>query len=436
MRLEVSNKQLSIFDGQQEDSESYFASKRDWSASKHRIMLRYIQAFCYNLGGTESFQSPYLNYVDGFAGTGSYGKGLGIEDFVGSSNFWKKHSDRFSNTDGSPLIALRCAQIFKEENRVDLRCFFTEAKKKFNEQLRENCKSLGEGLFYKVYEPQTFEEALPKIMLDLENYPTLFFLDTFGVVGFTFEHICSIADYVSQYKGELFFLYHNIQVARHAGKTTGKSDEPRTQQANENYAENLTTLLGPASDDVWRPKWRELRGQPQQFEKWLLEYFKYRIRSETRFKGVVSFEIKETYHDARPQYHLVACSNHPQKAFGYFLNEFACEENRLLFFGKDKAENVLKFLEKEWTRTNKERIAEIKPKVIEILQKENRSWISFEDTITSIILKVDTFGYLKRTQYYRDILIPLHKEGVIEVKDLGAKGEPTLKSKLRIVQSY
>ena len=168
--------QLCLFSQNPEDSENFFTRKREWSASKHRILLRYIQSYCYNLGGDKGYQSKYINYVDGFAGTGKYGEGIGIEDFVNNSHFWaSKYKHKFDNTDGSPLIALKCAQIFSQEERVTLRCFFIEARKTFNKQLEQNCHAIGDGLFYKIYEPKTFEAAFPKLMGDLNTYPTLFF---------------------------------------------------------------------------------------------------------------------------------------------------------------------------------------------------------------------------------------------------------------------
>ena len=57
----MSVKQLSLFDQQPEDSNKFFTRKRPWSAAKHRIMLRYIQAHCYNLGGSKPYQSKYIN---------------------------------------------------------------------------------------------------------------------------------------------------------------------------------------------------------------------------------------------------------------------------------------------------------------------------------------------------------------------------------------
>ncbi len=427
--------QLSLFDQQPDDSNNFFNRKRDWSAAKHRILLRYIQAHCYNLGGSKSYQSRYINYVDGFAGTGKYGEGIGIEDFVKDSKFWaNKYKHEFENTDGSPLIALKCARLFHQEERVNLRCFFVEAKPSFNKELKENCQVLGRELFYKIYNPKTFEAAFSEVMKDLNNYPTLFFLDTFGVKGVTFDQICSIGNYVRQNKGELFLLFHNIQVARHAGQSTTSSKKIQMQKAAETYAQNLTALLGLDSERDWKPKWLELKDKPQSFERWALEYFKDRMRKESGFRGVTSFEIKETYSDSRPQYSIVVGSNHPEKAFGEFLNEFVWEEERLLFFQENKANNIQEFLQKEWENENKRRIEKIKPECIKILRAIRPNWISFKDAITEIILGITDIGRLKRTQYYNEILASLYKEGMLEIRNPGSKKPYTLDTELRIVE--
>ena len=117
-------------------------------------------------------------------------------------------------------------------------------------------------------------------------------------------------------------LFHNIQVARNAGQYKTTYPNFKEQQTAESFIKNLTNLLGVDSDMDWKPKWLELKDQPQEFERWALEYFKERMRKEGGFKGVTSFEIKETYNDIRPQYSIVVGSNHPEKAFGYFLNNF------------------------------------------------------------------------------------------------------------------
>lgn len=130
--VESESKQLNLFNQSNEpnDSVDFFNRKRSWSASKHRIMLKYIQSFCYNLGGNKPYQSKILNYIDGFAGKGKYDEGIGIKKFIDNSDFWNKHKNFFSDTDGSPLIALKCANLFQEEDRVNLRCFFLKPRKK------------------------------------------------------------------------------------------------------------------------------------------------------------------------------------------------------------------------------------------------------------------------------------------------------------------
>lgn len=434
-------KQLSLFSDDSDKVEKFFNRKRIWSAAKHRILLRYIQAHCYNLGGEKKYQSPYINYVDGFAGTGKYNEGIGIEDFLNNSKFWlsqfQKYKHNIEDTDGSPLIALKCAKIFSEEKRVNLRCFFVEQSKKANHQLQQNCQAFSEDLTYKIYEPQPFSDALSEILADLQqdNYPTLFFLDTFAVKGLTFEHICKIGNYISHSKGELFFLFHNRQIARNAGQSTITSSEHRIQKAATTYNQHLTALLGLDSENLWKRKWHELKNQPQEFEKWALEYFKERIRKQTQFKGVTSFEIKEMYNDSRPQYSIIVCSNHPEKAFAAFLNEFVWDEERLLFFQEDKTKQFSRPLEKAWDNENTRRIVEIESKMIELLKAINQDneWISLDKAVTRIILEIPELGFLKRS-HYRDILIKLWKNGILDLRKPGKKKPYTWNSEIKFLE--
>jgi three-Cys-motif partner protein len=427
------SEQLSIFNQSNEpnDSVDFFKKKRLWSASKHRIMLKYIQSFCYNLGGKQPYQSKILNYIDGFAGKGKYDEGIGIKEFIDNSNFWKKHKNFFSDTDGSPLIALKCANLFQEEDRVNLRCFFSEANKKINRTLRENCQNIeniNKNLEYKIYEPQSFSKSFSSIMEDIEKYPSLFFLDAFAVKGLNFLEITQICDYLNKYKGELFLLFNNRAVARHAGQFTVKSNSDRTIKAAETYTQNLTDLLG---NDSWKDEWQQLKNYPLQFENWALNYFKNQLLYRSLIKGVTSFEVKESYDDTRPQYSIVVCSNHPQKAFGEFLNDFIAEENKLLFH-KETNENIENFLDAEWNRDILQKRRNVKNRVIEILAQKGSKSIILDDAITHLILKYDELGYLKRKQY-REIMIELYHEGKFSAENLGNKNQLTLKSKIKVV---
>ncbi|MEM9906370.1 MAG: three-Cys-motif partner protein TcmP [Cyanobacteria bacterium P01_D01_bin.44] len=432
-------KQLNLLESYQGSENNFFYRKRSWSAAKHRIILRYIQAYCYTLGGSKVYQSNRINYIDGFAGTGVYDEGIGIEDFTNQSKFWKRYQINFDDKDGSPIIALKLARAFKEENRVNLSCFFSEAKKSNHEKLTKNCLSIGDGLDYKIYECQTFRKVFPTLMEDLGSYPAIFFIDTFGVKGFEFEQIKDIGKYLSENKGELFLLFHNRQIARHAGHLTTTSNDPKSLKASETYMKNLTNFLGPSSEHDWQEKWMQLKDKPQSFEKWALAYFCQRIVSETQVNGIASYEIKEKYDDVRPQYSIVVCSNHPRKAFGDYLNDFFADENRLLFFRENSILNLTDFLDSEWNKQTVRQKMEVKSKIKGFINGNIFQWRELKDVVTSVILEFGKqeygLGYLKRSEY-KELIDELFQEGEIEGKELGRNNNIKYNSLIRMTQEY
>lgn len=417
------------------EANQFFLRKRSWSATKHRVVLRYLQSFCFNLGGTGKGKSKYLNYVDGFAGAGQYDEGIGIEDYINSSNFWKRYGSVFLDTDGSPLIALKMARIFEEESRVGLRCFFSEANHKNFKKLEDSCRPFDSTIKPVLYR-SAFSSILPDILKNLDGYPTLFFLDTFGVKDLAFEEILRLSRYVSTYRGELFLLFHNISVARHAGQSTAKSDNPRMLKAADTYSNNLTSLLGPNSESIWKPKWLELQKEEQGFEKWALDYFIDRLQAETPFKGVAAFPIKEQYSDPRPQYHIVVCSNHPKKAMGAFLNEIVYQEEKFLFYESDKDGLIRNFLENEWKREEARRINTSREIVKRWMRENGKTWITVEDALESmisdIILNSKSIGFLGRPSY-RKIVYELCSSGFLQVRELGRGNKPVGKSRIRFI---
>ena len=423
--------QLNLFDDDRDKSKKrFFDRKRSWSASKHRIVLRYIQSFCY----TQAGHTGFVNYVDGFAGSGKYDEGIGIEDFVKSSNFWKRYEIDLNNTDGSPLIALKLSKCFSLEGRLNLRCFFVEKDRRTNQILQENCQAIDLDSLCKIYPPRDFEQLLDSIIQDLQEHPTIFFLDTFGVKGVSFETIGQIAKYATSNRGELFLLFHNRSVARAAGQSTPSTEDERMLKAAKTYSKGLTDLLGRNSEDIWQSKWLELKNESQEFEKWALNFFKRQISLQTSFRGVSSYAIKETYQDIRPQYHIVVCSNFPQKAFGEFLNESFCDEDKLLFYQVDPSGENKQFLDKEWKREEQRRLDEVKPCIISYLKRYDDCWIELKELTTEIILeiaKVHSLGILKRS-VYRDLLIEFYREGLLEAQELGSKGKPTWKSRVKV----
>lgn len=417
-------------------SEEFFTRKRTWSAAKHRIVLRSLQAFCYNLGGAAPQKHPTLNYVDGFAGAGSYDAGIGIEQFIKGSSFWKRYSANFSDKDGSPLIALKMAQLFREENRVHLKCFFSEAKKENYDKLRKKCTEVGPGLEYEIFGPQTFSTALPEILNKLHNRPTFFFLDTFGVKGVTFPEIQRIARYVSKNKGELFLLFHNRQVARHGGQSTARSSDTRISKASETYSKNLTLLLGDDSEHHWKLMWKQFKekNQGQAFENWALNFFVDKLQRETLFNGVSSFPIRENYSDTRPQYHIITCSNYPKKALGEFINEFVFKEDELLFWGIDKSGSSIKFLTKAWDKEIEKRVDKSQPLIEQWLTTNCQSWKIIDDVLAEmvidLILSTKEVGFLGKP-IYRQVIYSLCTSNFLEFNNPGRQGNPVGSSRIR-----
>lgn len=415
--------QLSLFNPESQGQATFFGKKRKWSTAKHRIMLKFIQGFAYKFGRT-------INYVDGFAGDGRYDEGFGLEDFIKESKFWNKHGDFFKDTDGSPLIALKCAKIFKDENRLELRSFFSELSRDTNQTLRKNCEDFctDSDIYYRVYDSSKFNLVLPKILEDLCEHPSIFFLDPFGVKGVTFNDIAQAANYVSQYKGEVFLLFNNRAVARNSGHYKEDSQlykDEKDLKSSQTYNEHLTNLLGPNSEVVWQEHCIKYRDIPQKFERWALDFFKLQLKQYTQFKGVTSYEIKESYND-RPQYSIVVGSNHPQSAFGDFLNEFFHQEEKRLFYEVDVAGSNTRFMDQEWNKQEQGRIEEVSERVLAILEN-TKEWITVKDLITEIILEIEQVGFLSR-KTYRNFIEMYFNENKLVAKNLGRNEKLTLNS--------
>ena len=328
------------------------------------------------------------------------------------------------------MIALKCATLFKEEGRLDLRSFFAEAKPELNQALHLHCQTISRDIEYRIYEPLHFDSVLPLIMQSLHEFPTVFFLDPFGVKGMTFEHILQVADYVNRNKGEVFLLFNNRAVARNAGHLKSSYKDDSDFKSSQTYIQHLTNLLGPESKSIWQEKYLQCKDIPQSFEQWALDFFKSQIKKYSNFKGVTSCEIKESYAD-RPQYSIVVGSNHPSSAFGEFLNEFFHKEDKLLFDETDitGSQSHSKFLEQQWLKEQAKRSDSISYEVKQILEN-TKPWMSLDDLITELILKIDRIGYLNR-RAYRDFIENYYKEGLIVAKNLGKKGLLTLNSQVK-----
>ncbi len=129
----------------------FFKELREWSSRKLNIIQKYLDGFSRILG--TSSQTMY--YVDGFAGKGIYGNGK----------------------EGSPV---RAAKLAISSYPQKLFCINVEQDPDNFADLTEQTQAFCHVV--KNY-PGTFSSNVNKILNDISCFPSLFFLDDFGVQG-------------------------------------------------------------------------------------------------------------------------------------------------------------------------------------------------------------------------------------------------------------
>lgn len=138
-------------------SEVFFDEMKEWSATKLRILEKYIAAYMSIRG--RSHRCIY--YIDGFAGAGVYGNGPDISY-------------------GSPVRIAKIAQEASERlPPSQLRCIFTELRGDNFQKLSNSIENAG---FANVeIRHGAFLDQLPTILTTIGRAPAIFFIDPFGV---------------------------------------------------------------------------------------------------------------------------------------------------------------------------------------------------------------------------------------------------------------
>ncbi|HUS59907.1 MAG TPA: three-Cys-motif partner protein TcmP [Nevskiaceae bacterium] len=113
--------------------------------------------------GHKNFKTAY--YIDCFAGRGKY------------------HKDAKPNSvNGSPLIALNCAEFFQKKfsGEVKLKCIFVETKKKYVVDLQKFCQQYRGIVDFSIRHADINDE-INSIFKEVGNNATLFFVDPWGL---------------------------------------------------------------------------------------------------------------------------------------------------------------------------------------------------------------------------------------------------------------
>lgn len=181
-------------------SQEFFGELREWSERKLKILEGYLDPFVKVLGSHP--KSPFVYYVDAFAGAGLYRNG----------------------EEGSAIRAAKLAQQYQLQRKLyRLKCINVEADKENFTNLSANTAEYGE-LVQNL--PGTFAENISNILSVIAGSPALFFLDPFGVKGIDWALIRQII-----YRGDITDLWirFDYSAVRRLDGLYGK-DDPGSQK--------------------------------------------------------------------------------------------------------------------------------------------------------------------------------------------------------------
>jgi spore photoproduct lyase len=274
-------------------SKEFFKELREWSEIKLRILAKYLRPFSYKLGSwnTELF------YVDGFAGRGVY------ED----------------ESMGSPLRVLKLTEEFrKEKRRFILRCINVELDdSNFRDLHKHTSKLEGDLVFnYK----GSFSKYINEILQKIQNFPTFFFIDPFGLSAIKFSYIEPLIK--RQGITEIFINFSLRGLQRLGGNLNAKT---RTEQGKKAAVTKIKTLTEVINSDGWIQIWRNELDSKKRDER-ILSLYEENFKKE--FDFVFSYPIRETF-DKRPKYYLIYATRHYDGI--ELMNDFIYEEDEALY---------------------------------------------------------------------------------------------------------
>lgn len=228
----------------------------EWSRWKHEILLEYLGAFA---GILQRYQTVYL--VDGFAGAGKHG-------------------------DGSEGSALRSAKLARsiEHNpsrNYKLRCINVEQNEDIFEFLNQNTRNYSQ--FVSNYHGG-FGDNVWKILGEIAEQPSLFFIDPFGFQDAEWDTLLPIFKRqpvpCMNIITEVLIRFDVPIVSRYAG-SVGR-DSPQAK-ANAN---TLFGLFGVNDEEQWMKLVENTgttySGLAEAYQTRLREYFKYVVRMPIR----------------------------------------------------------------------------------------------------------------------------------------------------------
>lgn len=278
-----------------QNPEKFSEKMPEWSRWKHEILLGYLGAFA---GILQKFQT--VIFVDGFAGAGKYD-----DDNKGS--------------------ALRTAELarsikYNPKRNYELHCINVEQDEDVFIKLKENTENYSE--FVSNYHGN-FNDNIWKIMGEIAEQPTLFFIDPFGVKELNWDDLTPIFSRKPVGKINIiteFLARYDVQVISRLAGCVGKEDE-----RSKRNVQVLLRIFGFNSV----VQWKDLIKKTGTTLMGLTEAYQIRLREH--FDYVVRMPIKRT-DNGLLKYYLIFASR-SEKAIK--------EMNHVLYKTEDMRDNVI-----------------------------------------------------------------------------------------------
>jgi three-Cys-motif partner protein len=346
-----------------------FEPYQEQTEIKHKVFGDYFDKWVKILGAGCGGK---LNYIDGFAGLGAYGKN-------GEIHY------------GSPVIA---AEVIRKNNRFVYQANLTliDVNPNVLENLHKvleykgllNCKGLEFNFIN-----QDFNEAINNYMRLPSNRnlaPTFAFIDPFGFEGIHFQTIKNIMEQASKPEVIINFMYNAI---------TRFLERP-------DLKETFSRVFGT---NEWE-RFLHLEGEREQI---IIEYYVSKLKQISKFV----FPYRLTFPDKkRTYYYLIHLTNHHLGA-SIMKSSFAKYSlGRVEWLGEESAQTSLADI----IGINMNSIKDL------LLKRYNKKSVSFKQIIVD---NIDTTPYLE--SQLRDSLKELEKDGMVHIErtpKLGQKERP------------
>lgn len=251
----------------------HFEELKEWSERKHTLLIKYLVGFVRILGGATKDR---VYYVDGFAGPGIYEDGA----------------------KGSPILAAEYAKA-TDEKHYQLYCVNVEEDE-------DNFRNLIQSTI--PYQDKvtnylgSFGDHISFILEQISNFPTIFFLDPFGVKGLEWQYVYPILRRTPI--TEILLRINPKDISRLAGFVDSNSRDSAKK------CKILTDLYGFTDSSQWEQIWHTEGSEG------MLRMYKDRLLKAMSVPGrgayICTYAIRSI--DGTIKYHLLFATRHPKGA--------------------------------------------------------------------------------------------------------------------------